>query len=150
MFTTNRKSAFNLTPAVATLGAAYLVAGAYTMLHNPGVETFTAQEWYWGIRDGYAGDMISAFVRHGGLPAVDPIEVTPFTPQEFWWSLRDGYFGDMVAQVAKNGGLVNYPDAPVDVDEICATAFLPEEWSSAIKDGYASDMISHYFKHGGL
>eukprot|EP01083_Nonionella_stella_P301551 1035210_1 len=45
------KSTFNLTPVVASLGAAYLVAGAYTMLNNPGVEVFTPQEWFWAIRD---------------------------------------------------------------------------------------------------
>jgi len=142
-----RKSTFKLNPVVVSLGAAYLAAGAWSMVHHPGVEPFTAQEWAWGIRDGYAGEMIQTFMKHGGMPAVDQVDVTPFTPQEWWWSVRDGYFSEMFAQSAKNGGLVVY-DAPVE--DIVTAQFLPEEWSNAIKDGYASDMISHYFKHGGL
>jgi len=143
-----RKSTFDLSPVVVSLGAAYLVAGAYTMVHNPGVEVFTPEEFWWGVRDGYAGEMISAFLRHGGLPAVDQVDVSPFTPQEVWWSIRDGYFGDMLAQATKNGGLVEYVDTPVN--DIATASFLPEEWYNSVKDGYASDMISHYFKHGGL
>jgi hypothetical protein len=143
----NRKSTFKLNPVVVSLGAAYLAAGAWSMVHHPGVEPFTAQEWAWGIRDGYAGEMIQTFMKHGGMPAVDQVDVTPFTPQEWWWSVRDGYFSEMFSQSAKNGGLVVY-DAPVE--DIVTAQFLPEEWSNAIKDGYASDMISHYFKNGGL
>jgi hypothetical protein len=141
-----RKSTFDLSPLIISLGAAYFVAGAYTILQNPGVEAFTPEEWFWGIRDGYAGEMVSTFMKHGGLPAVDQVAFTPFTPQEWWWSLRDGYMSDMISQTAKNGGLII--DAPVD--EIATSAFLPEEWSASIKDGYATEMISHYFKHGGL
>lgn len=120
----NSKSTFNLTPVVASLGAAYLVAGAYTMLNNPGVEVFTPQEWFWAIRDGYAGDMVSVFLKHGGLPAVDPVSVSAFTPQEWWWAMRDGYMGEMISQASKNGGLITYADAPID--DIATAPFLPE------------------------
>jgi len=65
------KSAFNPTPVFITLGAVYLIAGAYSMLHNPDVEMFSVQEWWWGIRDGYGGQMLSASLKHGGMLAVD-------------------------------------------------------------------------------
>lgn len=41
------------------------------MLHNPDVEMFSVQEWWWGIRDGYGGQMLSASLKHGGMLAVD-------------------------------------------------------------------------------
>ena len=144
-----------------SLAAAYLVGGVYTVAHNPGVEMFTPQEWWWGIRDGYAEEMMSSMIKYGGLPAIDPSSITPFTPQEVWWSVRDGYFGELFSQSLKNGGLVDADttlamDDTVSVlnslamDDVSTVPFLPEEWRSAVKDGYLSDMISHYFKHGGL
>ena len=145
-------SGIRLNPLAVSFAAAYLVGGAFTVAHISGAELFTPQEWMWGIRDGYAGEMFSSFVRYGGLPAVDPVAVTPFTPQEIWWSVRDGYFGELISQSVKNGGLVDYTDAStaMAIDDIGTIPFLPEEWSNAVKDGYLSDMISHQFKHGGL
>jgi len=145
-------SGIRLNPLAVSLAAAYLVGGAFTVAHISGAELFTPQEWMWGIRDGYAGEMFSSFVRYGGLPAVDPVAVTPFTPQEIWWSVRDGYFGELISQSVKNGGLVDYTDAStaMAMDDIVTIPFLPEEWSNAVKDGYLADMISHQFKHGGL
>ena len=131
------------------------------MAHNPGVEMFTPQEWWWGVRDGYAGEMMSSMVKYGGLPAIDQLSVTPFTPQEVWWSVRDGYFGELFSQSLKNGGLVDVDTSlamddavtvlkSVAMDDTVTVPFLPEEWTSAVKDGYLSDMISHYYKNGGL
>lgn len=140
------RTGLRLNPVVISLAAAYLVAGTYSLLHNPQVDTFTVEEWMWGIRDGYFGQMLSTFMKHGGLPAVDPVQVVPFTPQEWWWSMRDGYVGDMIEQSWKNGGLV----VSESVDDLAPTTILPEEWAWAVKDGYLSDMITHYFKHGGL
>lgn len=147
-----QSSIFLLNPLYLSLALAYLIAGAYSISHNPGVDAFTAEEWYWSIRDGYVGDMISSFLKYGGLPAIDPAvshDVTPFTPQEWWWSLRDGYFGDIMAQSIKHGGFVsNSLDS--SIDDSVTLAFVPEEWKFAVKDGYLSNMVSHYFKNGGL
>lgn len=143
-------SAFS-NPVYLSLAVAYLIAGVFSVSHNPGVEAFTAEEWWWSIRDGYAGDMIYSFLKYGGLPTVDPFvaDVTPFTPQEWWWSLRDGYFGDMLAQSVKNGGMVS-TCSDSSMEDSVTLAILPEEWSYAVKDGYLSNILSHYFKHGGL
>lgn len=140
------RTGLRLNPVVISIAAVYLVAGTYSLLHNPQVDTFTVEEWMWGIRDGYFGQMLSTFMKHGGLPAVDPVQVVPFTPQEWWWSMRDGYVGDMIEQSWKNGGLV----VSESVDDLAPTTILPEEWAWAVKDGYLSDMITHNFKHGGL
>eukprot|EP00557_Chaetoceros_sp_GSL56_P005064 CAMPEP_0176497868 /NCGR_PEP_ID=MMETSP0200_2-20121128/11982_1 /TAXON_ID=947934 /ORGANISM="Chaetoceros sp., Strain GSL56" /LENGTH=243 /DNA_ID=CAMNT_0017895967 /DNA_START=105 /DNA_END=833 /DNA_ORIENTATION=+ len=120
-----------LNPVYASLAAAYLIAGAYSISHSPGIDAFTAEEWWWSIRDGYVLDLISSFMKYGGLPAIDPtvsvVDITPFTLQEWWWSLRDGYFGDILAQSFKNGGMIS---ASLDssIEDGVALAFLPEEW----------------------
>ena len=49
------------------IGALYTIA-AISMLHaSEGVVPFTAQEVWWAIRDGYAGDLAGHWFRNGGL-----------------------------------------------------------------------------------
>lgn len=141
-------SALNKGPLLLSIATAYVLAGVYSVQHS-GADAFTAQEWWWAMRDGYLPNMVSQFIQNGGLASVDPVTVAPFTPQEWVWAIRDGYLGDMISQSAKNGGLI-VSVADGSVDEIVAAPFLPEEWSMAIKDGYLSDMISHYMRNGGL
>lgn len=140
-----------MSPIFLTMFMIYLSSSIISMnQHQPGVDTFTAQEVWWSIRDGYAPTMFAQFLKNGGLASVENTDtvVLPFTPAEWWWATRDGYLGNMIGASMKNGGLemsmVELGDTPI------TTPFLAEEWGHAVKDGYLGDMISHYMRNGGL
>ena len=76
----------------------------------------TIQEWWWSIRDGYVGEMISEYQKHGGLLSVledgnqaigseDIILPSSFTTQEWSYAAKDGYLSDMIEHYMRNGGL---------------------------------------------
>ena len=142
-------SGSDVSPLILAAAAAYVTIGALSMHQNPGVDAFTPQEVWWAARDGYLGELMSQYAKHGGLAAVDDdaLAPLPFTPQEWFWSIRDGYFGNMVSTSLREGGMT-----PIDcaMESTRADPFVGKEWSSAVQDGYLSDMISHYMKHGGL
>merc|ERR1712008_434295 len=96
-----------MSPVFASMFTIYLVSSLANINHQPGFEAFTMQEVWWAARDGYLGDLVSPFVKNGGLAAVDidSSSVLPFTSDEWLWSVRDGYFGSMVEHNMKNGGL---------------------------------------------
>mmetsp|Transcript_2809 Transcript_2809/g.5025 ORF Transcript_2809/g.5025 Transcript_2809/m.5025 type:complete len:302 (+) Transcript_2809:82-987(+) len=103
-----------------------------------GVVPFTAQEVWWAIRDGYAGELTSHLFRDGGLvvsDAVGSVGSSP-SPQELFWSIRDGYAGDALFS-SSGGGVESVP-------------FTPQEVGWAIQNGYAYDMVEHWFRNGGL
>lgn len=131
---------------------AYLVAGlVMNGQSSPDVESFTAQELWWAIRDGYAGDLLHQFVKYGGVPIDDSSLVSriPFTPQEWSWSVKDGYVLDMISSSIKNGGIeVDLSDTVVG--DFSHPSFTSEEWKYALRDGYLGDMIDQYMKNGGL
>ena len=54
------------------LGLGFLYAALVIMAGHPATSTdqvlpFTAHEVWWSIRDGYAFDLMSHYLRHGGL-----------------------------------------------------------------------------------
>jgi hypothetical protein len=112
---------------------------------------FTAQEVWWSIRDGYAFDLMSHFLRHGGLSVGESTfgsnAVAMLTPQEWWWAVRDGYLGDAMAHVGRNGGLL-VGDSMSAEDAVLP--FTSSEWAMAAKDGYLGNMIDHWFRNGGI
>jgi len=130
-----------------------LAAIISTAQNNPAeIDSFTAQELWWALRDGYAPELFHQFVKHGGIPLDDTSLVTrvPFTPQEWFMSAKDGYLFDMISSSVKNGGM------EVDVNDVLSgeytthPSFTSEEWKYAMRDGYLSDMIDQYMKNGGL
>lgn len=131
------------------VAALYISSGLISMANNP--DAFTAQEWMYAVRDGYLGDMVSQYLKYGGLSpmAESTASVLPFTPQEWFWSIRDGYFGDLLSEYQKSGGL-SIEGVDMGEDIITTSRFTSEEWSMAIKNGYLSDMIEHYMRNGGL
>lgn len=112
---------------------------------------FTAQEVWWSIRDGYAFDIMSHYLRHGGLSidetAFGSDSVALLTPQEWWWSIRDGYFGDAMSHVGRNGGLLVGDNISA---EDAVLPFTSSEWAMAAKDGYLGNMMGHWFRNGGV
>lgn len=112
---------------------------------------FTAQEVWWSIRDGYAFDLMSHYLRHGGLSidetAFGSDSVALLTPQEWWWSIRDGYFGDAMSHVGRNGGLLVGDNISA---EDAVLPFTSSEWAMAAKDGYLGNMMGHWFRNGGV
>lgn len=130
--------------------ALFYVAMLLSVVHpvTPTVLPFTAQEWWWSVRDGYVGDMISQTMKYGGLALNSPesaATAVPFTGQEWLWSFRDGYVGDMISHSAKYGGLVSD-----SAESVTSMPFTAQEWSWAVRDGYVGDMVAHSFKNGGL
>ena len=87
--------------------AIYMASSISALNHQPGVDPFTSQEILWAARDGYIGDLLTQFVKNGGLASLDVSSsaVLPFTPEEWMWSIRDGYFGNMMTDYIRNGGL---------------------------------------------
>ncbi|CAB9527598.1 expressed unknown protein [Seminavis robusta] len=71
---------------------------------NPGVVPFTPQEVGWALRDGYLDDLVSHFVKNGGLNT-GTADAVPFTSQEIVWAIKGGYLDDLVSHFMRNGGL---------------------------------------------
>lgn len=163
-------SSMNSTPFLLSAAVIYTMAGIMGTLQHPVVEPFTTQEWMYAIRDGYYGEMLLQYMKHGGFQLINDnnnYTILPFTLQEWWWAIRDGYLPEMIDQSMKNGGLLSgymttstaattttgmtLSSSCVDDTSIpMYTPFLLEEYKMALKDGYLNQMISHYIKHGGL
>lgn len=97
-------------PMFVVLLGIYAANVAIQASHNDGVVPFTAQEWYWSLRDGYFDTMVFTFLSKGGLTAVEHgigagDDYLPFTAEEWTWALRDGYLGDMISSSFRHGGL---------------------------------------------
>ena len=123
------------------IGALYTVAAISTFHASEGVVPFTAQEVWWAIRDGYAGDLATHMLHNGGLAVGDAMSgvgrgVVPFTAQEVWWAVRDGYAGDLASHMFRNGGL-----AVGDAVASSAGSLSPQEVMWSIRDGYAGDTV---------
>jgi len=140
------------------LGLGFLYAAlVISMAVHPVASTdevlpFTAQEVWWSIRDGYALDLMSHYLRHGGLSIGESAfgsdaAVVSLTPQEWWWAVRDGYLGDAMSHVGRNGGLL-VGDSISAEDTVLP--FTSSEWAMAAKDGYLGNMLGHYFRNGGI
>lgn len=144
----------NLFLGMGFLYAAILIAMAgHPMSSTDEVLPFTGQELWWSIRDGYILDLVSHYLRHGGLSVGESAigsadAVAMLTPQEWWWATRDGYLADAVSHVGRNGGLL-IGEGGIAADDTVAP-FTMNEWGMAAKDGYLGNMISHYFRNGGL
>lgn len=138
-----------LKPAYLALAALYTIAiismvqPATMDVNLGGVAPFTAQEVWWAIRDGYAGDLASHMFHNGGLVVSDAMSNTvgaaassamSLSPQELFWSIRDGYASDTLFS---GGGVESVP-------------FTPQEVLWAVQNGYAGDMVGHWFRNGGL
>lgn len=152
-------------PMFLSMFAIYLISSVITMTASQQQmqDPFTVQEVFWAIRDGYFGELVSQFLKNGGLAPLEVFSdattfnaqsaaILPFTMQEWMWSVRDGYLADMISTSVNTGGLEQMPvDLRMDVNtEPIATAFMPEEWAKAASDGYLGTMISHYMRNGGL
>uniref|UniRef100_A0A7S2EQI0 Uncharacterized protein n=1 Tax=Trieres chinensis TaxID=1514140 RepID=A0A7S2EQI0_TRICV len=96
--------------ALACLYAAAVLSSVGSSSQLPlDVVPFTPQEWWWSVRDGYVGDMVSQYVKNGGL-VVSSNDIGEFTSpsataEEWMWAMRGGYVGDMVSHVFRNGGI---------------------------------------------
>lgn len=143
-----------LNPVFLAVLVLYISSGLLSIAHN-NPDAFTAQEWMYAAKGGYLDDLVSQYIKYGGLSPMTSVMdgaeaatpmVLPMTPQEWWWSLRDGYLGNMISEFQTHGGFLS----TVDEGEGVATPFTTQEWSSAVKDGYLSDMIEHYMRNGGL
>eukprot|EP00804_Cyclotella_cryptica_P006879 CCRYP_020805-RA/>CCRYP_020805-RA protein AED:0.25 eAED:0.24 QI:0/0/0/1/1/1/2/0/129 len=92
-------------PAYLTIAALYamLVVSLFqTANTDPGtlsrVVPFTTQEVWWAIRDGYAVDLMSAWLKNGGLVISDDfLGASSLMPQEVWWSIRGGYSSNIIS-----------------------------------------------------
>lgn len=141
-----------MNPFFVAVVMVYFLAGVITIGQNhPQVDTFTAQELWWAMRDGYGGDFIHQFLKYGGIPIDDSSLVTrvPYTPQEWFWSARDGYLTDMISSSIKSGG-VDFDLSDVVSGEYAHPPFTSDEWKYALRDGYLSEMIDQFMKNGGL
>ena len=143
-------------PVFLTIVAIYLSSGFFSLIHN-NPDAFTMQEWMYALQGGYLDDMVSQYMKYGGLSPITPIVadensmvVVPITLQEIWWSLRDGYFGRLMTEYQNYGGLLSIVDGSPEKDLLIATPFTSEEWTSALRDGYLPTMIAHYVRNGGL
>eukprot|EP00581_Thalassiosira_minuscula_P009762 CAMPEP_0183708762 /NCGR_PEP_ID=MMETSP0737-20130205/4970_1 /TAXON_ID=385413 /ORGANISM="Thalassiosira miniscula, Strain CCMP1093" /LENGTH=286 /DNA_ID=CAMNT_0025936695 /DNA_START=120 /DNA_END=980 /DNA_ORIENTATION=+ len=126
--------------AIAALYALLLVSLSASTMDANGVVPFTAQEVWWSIRDGYAGDLASHFFHNGGLAVGEPVAATvgnALSPQELFWSIRDGYAADTLFSDGMEGGVESVP-------------FTSQEIWWAVQHGYTYDMLSHWFRNGGL
>ena len=148
----SKQLAKNMFLGLGFLYAALVIAMAgHPVASTDEVLPFTAQEVWWSIRDGYALDLMSHYLRHGGLSvgesAFGPNAVAMLTPQEWWWAVRDGYLGDAMAHVGRNGGLLVGDSISA---EDAVLPFTSSEWAMAAKDGYLGNMIGHWFRNGGV
>jgi len=96
-----------MSPVFVSMFAVYMASSIVTMNSQPGVDPFTSQEFWWATKDGYISDLVSQFVKNGGLSSIDVTNsaVMPFTAEEWMWSIRDGYFGTMMTDYLRNGGI---------------------------------------------
>ena len=131
----------------ASLVLLFLSASVTGMTHlDPNVAPFTAQEWWWALRDGYLPAMLSEYFKYGGLATADyQPETTAFTLQEVWWAAQGGYLDTLFAHFFKNGGLA------AD-DQLLASSvpFTPQEWMWSVQGGYLNEMMSQNFLNGGI
>ncbi|KAL3795159.1 hypothetical protein HJC23_007387, partial [Cyclotella cryptica] len=86
--------------AIAALYPVLVVSLFQTANTDPGTQSrivpFTTQEVWWAIRDGYVVDLMSAWLKNGGLVILDDFVGTSSSmPQEVWWSIRDGYLSNL-------------------------------------------------------
>jgi len=139
-------------PIFLSILALYVSSGLLSLAHN-NPDSFTMQEWMYAIQGGYLDDMVSQYIKYGGLSPVAAVDdgsyVTPLTLQEWWWSIRDGYVGSMISEYSNHGGFLSLVDDNAE-DVILTTPFTNQEWSYAVKDGYLSNLIDHYMRNGGL
>ena len=133
-----------LKPAYLAMAALYaifaisLLAPATMDPSAGGTVPFTAQEVWWAVRDGYAGDLASHLFRNGGLLVGDAAATAAgLSPQELFWSIKDGYAGNTLFSSGVEGGVETVP-------------FTPQEVWWAVKNGYSYDMVAHWFRNGGL
>jgi len=89
-------------PMIMALAAIYLATKAISLSH-PEAMSFTSEEWWWAIRDGYLNGMLVSYMKTGRLSALDP--AVPFTSEEWFWAAKDGYLNDMLSHYFRNGGL---------------------------------------------
>merc|ERR1711957_475304 len=92
-------------PVFALTLSIYLASSIANANHQAGVDALSMQEVWWAVRDGYMSDLVSQFVKNGGLAAidVDSSNVLPFTSEEWTYSIRDGYFGTMMTHHLRDG-----------------------------------------------
>lgn len=160
----NQGSALNIgfNPIFLAVLATYISTGIISLVHN-NPDAFTMQEWMYAFQGGYLDDMLSQYIKYGGLsPLLDSgvivddatsSVVLPLTLQEWGWSIRDGYVGKMFTEYQNYGGLMTFLDGSCESSDelmIATTPFTTQEWTNAIRDGYFSNMIEHYFRNGGL
>lgn len=122
---------------------------------NVGVLPFTAQEWLYATRDGYVGNMLAAYLQHGGFvtdvssySSGEGILVLPFSAKEWMFAARDGYMGDMLTAYLRDGGLV-VDASSMDLADVPLTP-TAQEWWWATRDGYLGEMVSSYLRNGGI
>lgn len=144
-----------LKPAYLAIAALYVIA-IISIVQQPhaamdvsssssGVVPFTAQEMWWAVRDGYAGDLASHLFRNGGLAVDNDVAYAvgnSLTPQELLWSIQDGY--------AMSDTLFSSSGAAVVEGGVESVPFTPQEAWWAIRGGYSGDMLGHWFRNGGL
>ena len=108
-FLSSKGTAKSVVPPLGVTAVCLMAMLAPLLIHqNP--TPFSAQEWYWSFRDGYAWPlMIAKYFQQGGLDATTvalgssgPVS---FTAEEWYWAMRDGYLGNMVTHFMHNGGL---------------------------------------------
>lgn len=144
-----------MNPIFLTILALYITSGMLSLAHN-NPDTFTVQEWMYALQGGYLDDMISQYLKYGGLSPMTTIDdgtaaIVPLSFQELWWSIRDGYLGNMITEYQNHGGFLSIIDGNgCSEDTILTTPMTTQEWTYATKDGYLSAMISHYMRNGGL
>jgi len=157
-----------LQAALIILASVYV---ASILATNPGVSNvpfmgeyavpFTAQEWWWALRDGYLGDMAREYGQHGGLMQMMTTSTpgamseagasVPFTPQEWWWAFRDGYVSDMASEYLRHGGLMQLASSSASMSDANAVvSFTAQEWFWAARDGYLPDVFGEVAKNGGF
>lgn len=105
-----------------------------------GVAPFTAEEFWWAVRDGYVRDLADHFFHHGGLLVGEVSATTPtldhLTAQEVAWSVRDGYVADALSTGE------GFAEGSVP--------FTPQEVWWSVQNGYSTDMLEHYIRNSGL
>lgn len=158
----NQGSTFQVgwNPIFLTVLALYLSSGMLSLAHN-NPDSFTMQEWMYAFQGGYLDDLLSQYLKYGGLSPIAPEAVggvddgstfvSALTLQEWWWSIRDGYLGNMISESQNHGGFLTLVEDGGNADDLLLTTPLTsQEWSNAARDGYLADMITHYMRNGGL
>lgn len=142
-------------PIFLSVLAVYLSSGLFSLAHN-NPDSFTMQEWWYAIRGGYLDDMVSQYMKYGGLSPIAPTSdeinmILPITLQEWWWSIRDGYVGKLASEYQNYGGLMTVVEEGSNPEDLVFTTPLTsEDWSFASRDGYLPYLITHYLRNGGL